>query len=374
MRTCVSSTKISVLVNGSPTSKFSPQRGLRQGDPLSPFLFNIVTEGLNILLCRAKELGFIKGAEVGRNGVIVSHLQFADDTILFCEANWVEVVNLKRILRCFEVLSGLKINYHKSVICGVGMDDRLMQAFATSFNCLQQKLPMKYLGMPLGANPGVAKEIEKIQSVFLWGGSDLRRNVHMRFGSEHQSLWKVVICRKYNIEGGRWLPSLVGRGSQLWSDLMHNVLCNSNLHNYYLNNAKIVLGDRRRSHFWLDKWAGNGVVKSFFQRRGEAGSWKVGFRRALLAWEEQEWWSGSRMKKMEKKIWAVIPLAIMWSIWKHRNECVFHGIQPNWDELCDIVKVRVAMWLKASPMDVVFSVTDMVFNLQQVQYCIRNGG
>lgn len=150
MRTCVTSTKISVLVNGSPTSEFSPQRGLRQGDPL----FNIVAKGLNILLCRAKELGFIKGAEVGCNGIIVSHLQFTDDTILFCEADWVEVVNLKRILRCFEVLSGLKINYHKSVICGVGVDDRLMQAFATSFNCLQQKLPLKYLGMPLGANPG----------------------------------------------------------------------------------------------------------------------------------------------------------------------------------------------------------------------------
>lgn len=95
MRTCVSSTKIFVLVNGSPTSEFCPQRGLRQGDPLLPFLFNIVAEGLNILLSRAKELGFIKGAEVGRNGAVVSHLQFTDDTILFCEADWVEVVNFK---------------------------------------------------------------------------------------------------------------------------------------------------------------------------------------------------------------------------------------------------------------------------------------
>lgn len=87
-----------------------------------------------------------------------------------------------------------------------------------------------------------------------------------------------------------------------------------------------------------------------------------------------QWWSGSRMKKLERKIWAVIPVTILWSIWKHRNKCVFHGIQPNWDDLCDIVKVRVAMWLKASPTDVTFSVSDLVFNLQQVQYCIRNGG
>lgn len=99
---------------------------------------------------------------------------------------------------------------------------------------------------------------------------------------------------------------MVGRGSKLWSDIIHNVLCNSNLRNYYLNNARIVLGDGRRTLVWLDKSAGNvcfkeefprlfslstnkhGVVKSFFQRRGEAGSWKVGFRKALLIWKEQE--------------------------------------------------------------------------------------
>lgn len=57
MKECVSTAKISILVNGSPTSKFSPQKGLRQGDPLSPFLFNIVAEGLNILLNRAVQLG-----------------------------------------------------------------------------------------------------------------------------------------------------------------------------------------------------------------------------------------------------------------------------------------------------------------------------
>lgn len=94
----MSSVKISILVNESPTSEFCPQRGLRQGDPLLPFLLNIVAEGLNILLSRAKELGFIKGAVVGSNGLQVSHLQFADDIILFCEAEWVEVVNIKRIL------------------------------------------------------------------------------------------------------------------------------------------------------------------------------------------------------------------------------------------------------------------------------------
>lgn len=144
IKACVSSAKISVLVNGSPTPEFHPQRGLRQGDPLSPFLFNIVAEALNILLSKAKELGLLKGAQVGSSGFSISHLQFADDTILFCEANWREVVNIKRILRCFELLSGLKINYHKSVISGVGVKEGMLHNFASRLNCLYHKLPLKY--------------------------------------------------------------------------------------------------------------------------------------------------------------------------------------------------------------------------------------
>lgn len=74
MRECVSSARVSILVNGSPTSEFSPQRGLRQGDPLSLFLFNIVAEGLNILLERAKQMGLIKGTAVGSIAFRITHL------------------------------------------------------------------------------------------------------------------------------------------------------------------------------------------------------------------------------------------------------------------------------------------------------------
>ncbi|XP_028122980.1 uncharacterized protein LOC114320084 [Camellia sinensis] len=109
MRTCVSTTKVSVLVNGSPTDKFQPQKELRQGDPLSPFLFNIAAEALNLLLVRAVGIGLFRGASVGGNDLRISHLQFADDTIVFCEGGMEEVLNIERLLRCFKVISGMPL-------------------------------------------------------------------------------------------------------------------------------------------------------------------------------------------------------------------------------------------------------------------------
>ncbi|XP_028058200.1 uncharacterized protein LOC114262057 [Camellia sinensis] len=95
VKTCISTARVSVPVNGSPTTKFSPMKGLRQGDPLSPFLFNIFAEGLNLLTSRAKEVSLIRGDSIGPNDLRLSHLQFADDTIIFCEADWEEIIAIK---------------------------------------------------------------------------------------------------------------------------------------------------------------------------------------------------------------------------------------------------------------------------------------
>ncbi|XP_028051602.1 uncharacterized protein LOC114256191 [Camellia sinensis] len=135
MKSCLASASVSIPVNGSSSEEVIPQKSL------------------NMLLVRAKELGLIRGASIGAGGVNVSHLQFAYDIILFCKADWVEVTNVKRVLRCFEVVSGLKINYHKSDVSGVGIDEAIVDEFASRLNCTIHKLPFKYLGLPLGANP-----------------------------------------------------------------------------------------------------------------------------------------------------------------------------------------------------------------------------
>ena len=118
---CLKSASISILVNGSLTSEFIPQRGLRQGGPLAPFLFNIVVEGLNGLVREAMDKNLFQSFSVGRNEVKVSILQYANDTLFLGKASMENVKVIKVILRSFELASGLKINFSKSRFGTIGM-------------------------------------------------------------------------------------------------------------------------------------------------------------------------------------------------------------------------------------------------------------
>ncbi|GKA96280.1 putative RNA-directed DNA polymerase, eukaryota, reverse transcriptase zinc-binding domain protein [Tanacetum coccineum] len=111
----------SILINGSPTKEFKIERGLRQGDPLSPFLFILAMEALNVAILKAQTLDIFRGAEVGIDKVPISHLQFADDALIIGEWSTFNVQNLSRILTCFHLASGLKVNFNKSKLFGLGV-------------------------------------------------------------------------------------------------------------------------------------------------------------------------------------------------------------------------------------------------------------
>lgn len=113
IKSLFSTMKAPVLVNGAPTEEFQRERGLRQGDPLSPSLFNIVGEVFHILMENAKSKGLIEGIRLS-----LTHLRFADDTILFLRPDVDNIQNLKRILQYFQIMSGLKIYFGKCSLYG----------------------------------------------------------------------------------------------------------------------------------------------------------------------------------------------------------------------------------------------------------------
>ncbi|XP_076929356.1 putative mitochondrial protein AtMg01250 [Bidens hawaiensis] len=105
IRGILKSARSSALVNGSPTFEFGCEKGIRQGDPISPFLFIIVMEALSVLFRRAVHIGAFDGINLPNNGPIVSHLVFADDVMIFGEWSTFNFLNLKRILRVFHICS-----------------------------------------------------------------------------------------------------------------------------------------------------------------------------------------------------------------------------------------------------------------------------
>ncbi|MGV7989028.1 hypothetical protein PJP10_32165, partial [Mycobacterium kansasii] len=79
----------------------------------------------------------------------ISHIQYADDTLLFCEADWDKVGNLRRVIRCFEAVSGLKVNLNKSKLIGVNISDSETHRFAEFFGCTPDSLPTNFVDLPL---------------------------------------------------------------------------------------------------------------------------------------------------------------------------------------------------------------------------------
>ena len=116
MMICVKSVSYSVLVNGEPKGMIRPSRGIFQGDPLSRFLFLLCTEGLHSLISKAANEGSIHGFGLSRRSPKLTHLLFADDSLLFCRSSKSECQKILQILESYESMSGQKLNRGKTSI------------------------------------------------------------------------------------------------------------------------------------------------------------------------------------------------------------------------------------------------------------------
>ena len=188
---CMSSATISILINGCPSQEFVPKRGLRPGDPLAPLLFNIVVEGLTGLMRLAVAKNLFSSYQVGKKKEEVNILQYADDTLFFGAATNDNVRVLKCILKCFELVSGLKINYNKSQFGCLGKSEGWCREATSFLNCSQLEFPFSYLGIPVGVS------------------------------SKCRSVWQLIIS-KFEAKLARWKQRNLSMGGRI--TLINSVL------------------------------------------------------------------------------------------------------------------------------------------------------
>jgi hypothetical protein len=145
VQTSGSSTR--VLVNGEPGDIIYYQRGLRQGNPLSPMLFILVMDMLNSLISKASERGLLQPILRRGNGQRLS--LYANDVVMFVQPHRNELLLIKEILRIFGAASGLVTNIQKSSITPIRCQEQDLEVVQDSLPCSMVNFPCKYLGLPL---------------------------------------------------------------------------------------------------------------------------------------------------------------------------------------------------------------------------------
>ncbi|XP_071727850.1 uncharacterized protein [Rutidosis leptorrhynchoides] len=380
---CIGSASVSVLVNGSPTKEFYLGRGVRQGDPLSPFLFIIAAEGLNWMAKSAVSNGRFFGVEIGKDKITLSHLQYADDTIFFGKWSFENLENLMKSLKCFELCSGLKVNYNKSNLFGVGVDKEEVRDMSTVFGCNVGTFPMIYLGLPIGAKMKKTIELEagiEIDNAGVGFSSSFERKI----GNGHNTkLWedvwlldkplKEVFKRLVRLESNpqvsvanrihsrdgsiafswSWSRSLTGRTKDELDRLeaiLSNVTLNPEKEDYFswkLSNCEIFVWRAKRERL---------PVLSELDKRGidlhsvlcplcdsnieTVGHSLLACTHARVVWEKvRDWWGfdsanlsfddlfrglvPSSCSDWGHLLWQAVEWTCGYLIWKNRNQKVF---------------------------------------------------
>ncbi|XP_019150944.1 PREDICTED: uncharacterized protein LOC109147743 [Ipomoea nil] len=268
---CVTTVRYTIMVNGVAGGQIVPTRGLRQGDPLSPYLFIICAEGLSMLLQKAQLDGVIHGCRVARGAPAVSHLFFADDSLLFFKANIEEAGVIKQCLHQYERLSGQKVNYDKSNICfSRNTQEEIKGEVAAVLGA-----EIRELFFPIRQRIGswskkllsqaVCTSIERTMNRYWWG-SGTERKIHWK-------AWdKLCIPKKYGGLGFKDLRAfnLAMLGKQAWRFLTNPGTLVARIYKarYYPNTSFVdaTIGNCP-SFCWRSIMAAHGMVCSGVRRR-----------------------------------------------------------------------------------------------------------
>ncbi|GJY55594.1 RNA-directed DNA polymerase, eukaryota, reverse transcriptase zinc-binding domain protein [Tanacetum coccineum] len=243
------------------------ERGLRQGDPLSLFLFLIVAEALQVTILKACEKEFYKGLFLSNSGANVSLLQYVDDALFFGDWSRLNAKYLLNILKAFELASRLKVNISKSRIIGVGVPSVEVESLALSLGCSHGSIPFIYLGLSVGKRMRFCDGWSDIITTFMTGyhlgklrrsllGADsLLLNLNL---SEDDAFWRTVIQEFYGSEGGFGSDlNLTGIGG-VWHDIIKAVNKIDSMVISFNNSFSIKVLTGINTSFWKEPWFGDG--------------------------------------------------------------------------------------------------------------------
>ncbi|GKC92974.1 RNA-directed DNA polymerase, eukaryota [Tanacetum coccineum] len=227
IRGSLKSGKSSILVNGSPTTEFHLFRGLKQGDPIAPFLFLLIMEAFHLSFNRAVEAGTFKGYKFD-SSLTLSHLFYADDAVFIGEWSQDNLKGIMHILRCFSILSGMTINFQKSQLLGVGIcDNHVYLVFSLSTGLLSSN------------------------------------GFGVFFLMTRQLFMARVIARRYH--GSSSHPISAAYNSP-WGTIIKEVKALNDKGINLVSHCKIRVGNGLRTSFWNDLWIGDNQLKLSFPR------------------------------------------------------------------------------------------------------------
>ena len=161
---CLSTVQYSVLLNGGKCPSFTPSRGLRQGDPLSPYLFILGSEVLMRLISREVDHGQLTAIKVSSNALPISKLCHADDVILFSKAKMSELASLKICLEKYCAWFGQKVNVEKfGIFPSKGLSQQFLNQIKACWGLNRLPPNSKYLGVPLLFTSSRCKDLQPMK-------------------------------------------------------------------------------------------------------------------------------------------------------------------------------------------------------------------